>query len=312
MESLVATYGSSDEEEATGNGRGEERRSFPPPRPPKSFSLPPPKISSSSLIFSSLPPAKSSSSSTSSFFSSLPAPKSLPRKPLAPKSTENEEDGDENEAKRRKKTLDFSSKPLSSIIPAPKNTLCLAPSSSGSMRRSVLEKVPPPSESYGEAQASYGGQWAEPYAVQSDSAGVAVDVAWPSTAESYDLAGSHGGFECKDWGYAASSAAEVVGSIAELGRRGKNAIPSEIIEVKQEELVKNRPREDQVRLTGIAFGPAYQPVASGGKAKPSKLHRRKHQIGSLYFDMKQKETELAERRSRGLLTKKETQAKYGW
>ncbi|GMI84215.1 hypothetical protein like AT2G19270 [Hibiscus trionum] len=94
------------------------------------------------------------------------------------------------------------------------------------------------------------------------------------------------------------------------GKRGRNDIPTEIVEVKQDELMKNRPREDQVKMTGIAFGPAYQPATS--KGKPTKLHKRKHQIGSLYFDMRQKETELQERRSRGLLTKAETQAKYGW
>ncbi|KAI4344471.1 hypothetical protein L6164_011694 [Bauhinia variegata] len=94
------------------------------------------------------------------------------------------------------------------------------------------------------------------------------------------------------------------------GKRGRNEIPSEIIEVNQEELVKNRPREDQVKLTGIAFGPAYQPVSA--KGKPSKLHKRKHQISSLYYDMKQKEMELSERRAKGMLTKAETQAKYGW
>ncbi|RVW16190.1 hypothetical protein CK203_074313 [Vitis vinifera] len=48
------------------------------------------------------------------------------------------------------------------------------------------------------------------------------------------------------------------------------------------------------------------------KGKPTKLHKRKHQIGSLYFDMKQKEMELSERRAKGFLTKAETQAKYGW
>jgi proline-rich protein PRCC len=53
-----------------------------------------------------------------------------------------------------------------------------------------------------------------------------------------------------------------------------------------------------------------QPVSN--KGKPSKLHRRKHQIGTLYFDMKQKEMELMERRSRGFMSKAETQAKYGW
>ncbi|XP_043713408.1 uncharacterized protein LOC122661954 isoform X2 [Telopea speciosissima] len=105
-----------------------------------------------------------------------------------------------------------------------------------------------------------------------------------------------------------SGAAENVVSMP--GKRGRNDVPAEIVEVKQDELIKNRPREDQVKLTGIAFGPSYQPISS--KVKPSKLHKRKHQIGSLYFDMKQKEMELAERRARGFLTKAETQAKYGW
>lgn len=93
-------------------------------------------------------------------------------------------------------------------------------------------------------------------------------------------------------------------------KRGRHEIPSEVIEVKQEELIKNRPREDQVKLTGIAFGPSYQPVSA--KGKPTKLHKRKHQIGSLLFDMKQNEMKLAERRAKGMLTKAETQAKYGW
>lgn len=42
------------------------------------------------------------------------------------------------------------------------------------------------------------------------------------------------------------------------GKRGRHEVPTEIIEVKQDELIKNRPREDQVKLTGIAFGPTYQ------------------------------------------------------
>ncbi|KAK6145169.1 hypothetical protein DH2020_021989 [Rehmannia glutinosa] len=94
------------------------------------------------------------------------------------------------------------------------------------------------------------------------------------------------------------------------GKRGRKDAPQEIVEVKQDELMKNRPREDQVKLTGIAFGPAYQPTST--KGKPTKLHKRKHQIGSLYFDMRQKEMELAERRAKGHLTKAQTQAKYGW
>ncbi|XP_062077384.1 uncharacterized protein LOC133782185 [Humulus lupulus] len=94
------------------------------------------------------------------------------------------------------------------------------------------------------------------------------------------------------------------------GKRGRNEIPTDIVEVKQDDLIKDRPREDQVKLTGIAFGPSYQPVST--KGKPTKMHKRKHQIGSLYFDMKQKEMELSERRAKGFLTKAETQAKYGW
>nr|GEU93742.1 hypothetical protein [Tanacetum cinerariifolium] len=108
------------------------------------------------------------------------------------------------------------------------------------------------------------------------------------------------------------SAAEVVQSVARVpGKRGRNEIPTAVIEVSQDELMKNRPREDQVKATGIAFGPAYQPTSST-KGKPTKLHKRKHQIGSLYFDMRSKEMELAERRSKGFLTKAETHAKYGW
>nr|POF14618.1 hypothetical protein CFP56_64680 [Quercus suber] len=52
--------------------------------------------------------------------------------------------------------------------------------------------------------------------------------------------------------------------------------------------------------------PSEWPVST--KGKPTKLHKRKHQIGSLFYDMKQKEMELAERRAKGFLTKAETQA----
>ncbi|XP_073145250.1 uncharacterized protein [Henckelia pumila] len=94
------------------------------------------------------------------------------------------------------------------------------------------------------------------------------------------------------------------------GKRGRRDAPQDIVEVKQDELMKNRPREDQTKMTGIAFGTAYQPIST--KGKPSKLHKRKHQIGSLLYDLKQKEMELAERRSKGYATKAQTQAKYGW
>jgi proline-rich protein PRCC len=42
------------------------------------------------------------------------------------------------------------------------------------------------------------------------------------------------------------------------GKRGRRDVPMEILEVNQAELMKNRPREDKSKLTGLAFGPSYQ------------------------------------------------------
>ncbi|KVH94179.1 probable serine/threonine-protein kinase tsuA isoform X2 [Cynara cardunculus var. scolymus] len=138
-----------------------------------------------------------------------------------------------------------------------------------------------------------------------------------SSHEGYSNYGNHGQYESK-WIDRSSGDLEPeisgppIQNVARApGKRGRNEIPQDVIEVSQDELMKNRPREDQVKMTGIAFGPSYQP-ASSAKGKPTKLHKRKHQIGSLYFDMRSKEMELAERRSKGFLTKAETQAKYGW
>ncbi|MCO5580375.1 hypothetical protein L7F22_034242 [Adiantum nelumboides] len=69
----------------------------------------------------------------------------------------------------------------------------------------------------------------------------------------------------------------------EKRKGGRSAPVNNILEVKQADLTSINVQEDQLRTTGIAFEPAYKPM-------PSKLHRRKHQIKSLYFDMKQKES----------------------
>jgi len=45
---------------------------------------------------------------------------------------------------------------------------------------------------------------------------------------------------------------------------------------------------------------------------PSTMSRRKHQIGSLYYDSKMREIELLENRAKSMKTKSETHAKYGW
>jgi proline-rich protein PRCC len=103
--------------------------------------------------------------------------------------------------------------------------------------------------------------------------------------------------------------AQVLQAQRRRGREDRMPAPN-VIEVKQADLTGGRKlREDQIRTTGIAFGPAYQPSS---KDKGSKIHRRKHQIGTLLQDSKAKEMDLLERRARGNLTKAETQAKYGW
>jgi proline-rich protein PRCC len=42
------------------------------------------------------------------------------------------------------------------------------------------------------------------------------------------------------------------------GKRGRNDMPAQILEVDQAELMKNRPKQDKSKLTGLAFGPSYQ------------------------------------------------------
>lgn len=268
-----------------------------------------------------------------------------------PTQLEDEDDEEEEERNRRRKMESSiqtpSVKSFLSTIPAPRNSSTLGvQSSSGSGRRSILEtSTPAPETSSGGGSASAAVESNVPveqntgdyenyqYATdQYDSYGN-----YQYSADQYDGSGASTGTASNSDGYASyggayedygqygnnwvdrSGAATVVqpepSGISEsmlkfTGKRGRKDVPVEVIEVKQDELIKNRPREDQSKLTGLAFGPSYQPVSA--KGKPSKLLKRKHQIGSLYFDMKQNEMKLAERRAKGMLTKAETQAKYGW
>lgn len=183
----------------------------------------------------------------------------------------------------------------------------------GHWRKEVVEIDPGGNVNYGtEAQyAAYGGEHGGVYG---NTYGVEHGDGYGHSTEMAYGGGYAGGYEHNA---AAATAPPIqqpilppeVGRIG--GKRGRSDMPAEILEVNQAELMKNRPREDKSKLTGMAFGPSYQPAPSA-KGKPSKLHKRKHQIGSLFYDMKQKEMELAERRSKGFLTKAETQAKYGW
>lgn len=269
-----------------------------------------------------------------------------------PTQLEDEDDEEEEEERNRRRKMESSIqtpsvKSFLSTIPAPRNSSTLGvQSSSGSGRRSILEtSTPAPETSSGGGSASAAVESNVPveqntgdyenyqYATdQYDSYGN-----YQYSADQYDGSGASTGTAFNSDGYASyggayedygqygnnwvdrSGAATVVqpepSGISEsmlkfTGKRGRKDVPVEVIEVKQDELIKNRPREDQSKLTGLAFGPSYQPVSA--KGKPSKLLKRKHQIGSLYFDMKQNEMKLAERRAKGMLTKAETQAKYGW
>ncbi|CAI0555831.1 unnamed protein product [Linum tenue] len=349
MDSLVASYGSSDEDEPQqqeavrherqSSSYSTSSQSLPPARPslPLFSVLPRPKSSSSSspspsIFSSSLPPPKSQNSAAPQPLSNRNPKRIVQFKPPPLPTYPDDEDDDEDErpARPSKSTaVDSSSvKSFLSSIPAPRSSSALgALPSSGSGRRSILQTDAPPSipeDSVPDAAsqsvfdqnvqhpASYGYSDNQSYDGSSYAARTEQTVGGGSTD------GTYGEYYAADygncWAEGSSTAAVVVDDSAGRfmrGKRGRNEKPIEIIEVKQEELTKNRPRQDQVKSTGIAFGPSYQPVSTA-KGKPSKLHKRKHQIGTLYLDMRQKEMELQERRSKGFLTKAQTQAKYGW
>ena len=62
------------------------------------------------------------------------------------------------------------------------------------------------------------------------------------------------------------------------------------------------------------FGSAYTAKlrAEAAPHKASKFAKRKHQIGTLYYDMKMKEVEMTATKAQGMKSKAETEAKYGW
>lgn len=315
MDSLVASYASSDEEEE--------------PQPPTQSLT----AKSSSSVFSAIPQPNqsrseafdSSSSSTrgksssSSFLSSLPPPKSrqqnpspsLPKRvvqiklPVNP-NLDDDEDDEEEEEKARKKRRQMESaaaasnnssvKSFLSAMPAPKSSQTLGAlpslgSGSGTGRRSILEtETPAITQSTDQTQSfscSETEQVDNYYAgyEQNPSANVEAFGYEQNPSGSGDMSG-YGGYEQNPSGSGDVSgyvgydgggggnawnggggfegtrgvpeAFIAMDSGARRGRRGRNDFPTEIVEVKQDELMKNRPRVDQVKSTGIAFGPTYQ------------------------------------------------------
>ncbi|EFN56920.1 hypothetical protein CHLNCDRAFT_143436 [Chlorella variabilis] len=99
-------------------------------------------------------------------------------------------------------------------------------------------------------------------------------------------------------------------------RRGQPAAAAgiEIREVRGDQLKAMDPGQragvDAIRN---ALGADYEAkLRKEAGSDPSKLAKRRHQIGSLYHYAKQKELEQLEVRAAGSKTKAETQKKYGW
>ncbi|KAE9601636.1 hypothetical protein Lalb_Chr13g0299941 [Lupinus albus] len=238
----------------------------------------------------------SNSGKSSSLFSNLPNPKSQihdqqPRKVVQfrppvislPKPTELEDDiEEEQERNRRRNTHNSiqapSVKSFLSTIPAPRNSATLGvQSSSGSGRRSIIETEAPESTpapvsvSAWRAMlqlikmqgiiASYGNHdVAVDQSVEAGSAEEFMNYAnYPGYGyASYSDYGDNVQYG-NNWVNGLPEASGVSDNAVKFPgkKRGRHEIPIEVIEVKQEELIKNRPREDQVKLTGLAFGPSY-------------------------------------------------------
>lgn len=210
---------------------------------------------------------------------------------------DDEEEERNRRRKLESSTQTPSVKSFLSSIPAPRNSATLGvQASSGSGRRSILETdtpAPAPTSSSGGSTTAEsnvpveqnGGDY-ENYQYGTDQYGSYGNYGWnvePEAGAGTDAgAGTAASYGNNDDGYASYGACgnygqygnnwvdgsvamvpEAVSGISESavkipGKRGRKEVPVEVIEVKQDELIKNRPREDQVKLTGIAFGPSYQ------------------------------------------------------
>jgi len=202
-----------------------------------------------------------------------------------------DDDEEEEERDRRKKKL-ASSTQTSSVksflasIPAPRNAATLGvQASSGSGRRSIIETESPALETasnsggsssvagdqtvgdyenyenYQHATDQYAGYYGNYGSGPEPEAGAAAygTEQYGNDGEAYGDYGQYG----NNWGDVSAAPVPEASGISESvvripGKRGRHEVPTEVIEVKQDELIKNRPREDQVKLTGIAFGPTYQ------------------------------------------------------
>jgi len=92
-------------------------------------------------------------------------------------------------------------------------------------------------------------------------------------------------------------------AVREFSKDLQSGIAPEIVDVSQDQ-IKSVNFNPYTQKTPV-FTP---PTGVGG----SRVSKRKHQITALAFDARQREFELAEKRSSSLRTKAETYGKYGW
>lgn len=202
----------------------------------------------------------------------------------------NFDDDDDEEERKPVKDSSYSAAPkgLSSMLPAPKNSLCLGPTASASRRFAFDFNASVSSHESSErreekAEGFDGGEQREGSSFQQyashpveQGAGDYVnygsyDGNWAANGSAEDVSYASGSYQSVDYenygsyegnwndGNTVAVATLMVPEIERVaGKRGRNEMPTKIIEVNQAELMKNRPREDQAKVTGIAFGPAYQ------------------------------------------------------
>eukprot|EP00189_Rhodosorus_marinus_P008293 CAMPEP_0184754502 /NCGR_PEP_ID=MMETSP0315-20130426/44655_1 /TAXON_ID=101924 /ORGANISM="Rhodosorus marinus, Strain UTEX LB 2760" /LENGTH=280 /DNA_ID=CAMNT_0027233925 /DNA_START=1076 /DNA_END=1915 /DNA_ORIENTATION=- len=112
------------------------------------------------------------------------------------------------------------------------------------------------------------------------------------------------------------STGELPASVLKDLERDGMELDGDVIEVNQAENLTFRVRGAEETLKSQEQGYRQQQLASastyGGLNSSSKTQKRKSQITALAADLASRQVELEEKRNRGIRTKRETWAKYGW
>lgn len=251
-------------------------------------SLPPPKsYISNPQTLADLSSAQSSSSAPSSKRVIQFKP---PINPSLIKSQEDESDDEDRENDRNKLAQQSEStrqqpsvKSFLLSMPVPKTTVAALgalPSSGAGTRRSIVEtnmSAPNSSDFTADTNLGINQSMGNFENLSSSSVGELNGQLQPEASAgefmnwapvdhnygNYESYGNYGNYD-GNWVDVAAGITQEAPTLPESSvlkmprKRGRNEGPIEIVEVKQDELIKNRPREDQVKLTGIAFGPSYQ------------------------------------------------------